>query len=181
MNCQWVKDNLSAYLDGEMSHNDVVSLKKHVEGCNSCGYEYRRISRAWEMLDLWEDKEPPAYMKKAISLKIEKEKTLYWLRFLLPAAAVLLLAISALLFYTETNRNDGKDMIAKSEEPVLNIKKDIQEVNEEEIISNLQLFQEKEFLDSFDTLKKIDYLPLVEEIRENNIKDKRSLLEFLAA
>ncbi len=95
----------------------------------------------------------------------------------MPAAAVFLIAIGIFLFYG--NEGHKKDMMARTEEPSVQVTNAMKHVDEEEIITNLQLFQEKEFYDTLDLLKKIDYLPLVEEVQEKKNNDKSSSLDFI--
>ncbi len=180
MDCQDVKNKLSVYIDGDPDKEQASLVEDHLRGCQICSYEYRRMLKAWETLDLWEDAEPPAYLRKSILYRIKKEKTVKSLKVLIPAAAVLIITAGIFLFYEGSGLKDEKGLITKTQEPLFQAKKDAEEVNEEEIISNLHILQEKDFYDSLDILKKIDYLPLVEEPYENKDNEKSSFLESLS-
>jgi hypothetical protein len=83
------------------------------------------------------------------------------------------------MFNGKSQRIIDRDITGKTEKPSLQVSSIIKDINEDEIILNLQLLKEKEFYDSIETLKKIDYLPLVEEPIEDQDNDRTSSLEFL--
>jgi len=168
MNCQWVQQNLSAYIDNELSIDQKKLVDNHLSLCNQCKSEFDRLFMAWDALSLWEDKRPPLHLKKTILRAVKKEKTFNLLRVLLPIAAVFVIAVSLVLFYRTSNYYDQRVIVKEQRRsqpqipPIESVK-----VDDNEIIKNLQLIEEKEFLESVEVLKTIDYLPLIEETIRN--------------
>jgi predicted anti-sigma-YlaC factor YlaD len=179
MDCHGVRNNISSYIDGEIDDNQAILVKKHIDDCTTCTYEYQRMLKAWKTLELWHEIEPPEYMKKTILYRITHENLTLWRNISLSAAAVLLISISIFMFNGKSQRIIDRDITGKTEKPSLQVSSIIKDINEDEIILNLQLLKEKEFYDSLETLKKIDYLPLVEEPVEEQDNDRTSSLEFL--
>lgn len=177
MNCQWIQDNLSAYMDKELSKAQISEIGAHVRNCAGCRAEYARMSQAWDALNLWEEIEPRPDLRKKIMHAVQEEKRTHWFRIMLPAAAVLLMAMSIYIYVGYFHARSGQDMAVQTEGTAVLTEHDLQNVNEDEIITHLELLQEKDFYDTLDTLEKIDYLPLVEEVMQNFEEEQRSSLE----
>jgi predicted anti-sigma-YlaC factor YlaD len=175
MNCQWVKSNLSAYIDKELHRDQESLIDNHLTECHECKVAYDRLVSAWKALDLWEEIEPPVNSKDKILENVKRQRTYHWLRVALPAAAVLLVAISVVILRLDINSN--VEVLVKNRESQTRNVAEIADINEEEIITNLHLLREKEFYNVLDTLEKIDYLPLVEEVVEGNEPQERSSLQ----
>jgi predicted anti-sigma-YlaC factor YlaD len=177
MSCEWVKDNLFDYLDGELGPSEGLILKEHLQTCTSCSREYEKALKAWEKLDSWEDLPPPKHLQLKILGSIRRRREIKWLNVLVPAAAVLLIITGLAFLYRGAYMNNYHEAAVCDETTPVRLQADITAENEADIISNLQLLREKEFYDSLDKLEKIDYLPLVEE--ETQEEDRRSSLELL--
>ncbi len=167
MNCQWVQQNLSAYIDNELSVDQKELVDSHLSLCNQCKAEFDRLFVAWDALSLWEDKRPPLHLKKTIMRAVKKEKTFNVLRVLLPVAAVFVIAVSIVLFYRVTNYYDQRAIVTEQRRSQPQLPTESVKVDENEIIKNLPLIEEQEFLESVEVLKTIDYLPFVEETIDN--------------
>lgn len=50
MNCAQVRENLAAYLDGELGKDEQALVEEHVAACKACRDEARRLSDAWTLL-----------------------------------------------------------------------------------------------------------------------------------
>jgi hypothetical protein len=182
VSCEWVKDNLFDYIDGELDPVQELVLKKHLHGCAPCRLECEKTLDAWKALDLWEDLPPPGHLRGSILRSIKKGQQARWSKGLLPAAAVFLMALSLGFFLRGTDTKDHRaGTTADNAEPKAPLAY-ITEENEADIIANLQLLREREFYDSLDKLEKIDYLPLVEDLQdEDNEGQQRSALELSAS
>jgi hypothetical protein len=167
MNCQWVKQNLSAYIDNELPYNHKEMVENHLSWCSRCNYEFESIAHAWDALSSWEDKNPPIHLKDSILRAVRKEKTFNLMRLLVPVAAVFIIAVSIVLFYRGGVFFEKQAVVTEQREiqPMLPVESVM--VDENEIIRNLQLLEEKEFLESVEILKTIDYLPLLEDKIDN--------------
>jgi hypothetical protein len=167
MNCEWVRDNISAYIDGELSAGQKEMIDMHLSECRECKAEFNRLSTAWDSLDLWEDEQPPVYLKGAILNAVKREKSSRRLRIFLPVAAVFVIAFSIFLFYGEINHYEKKTVISENTESQQPIQIESTRLDEEEIIKNLQIIENQDFFDSVGMLKEIDYLPVVEDHDDN--------------
>lgn len=180
MICGWAKDNLLDFIDGELEASQVLMLKKHLEDCDRCSHEHEKILNAWKALDAWEDPMPPGHLRENILGSIYRRRTPQGLQRIFSVAAVLLIVIGVAFFYRGTDSKRYQERTADNKSTAVQLHTDITEENENDIIANLQLLREKEFYDSLDKLEKIDYLPLVEDSRNEDEKDKRSSLGLLA-
>lgn len=176
MNCHWIQDNLSAYMDEELSETQIATINAHLRSCTGCRTEYERLSKAWESLDLWEELEPQPELMRKILHAVREEKRSQWFRIMLPAAAVLLIGMGIYLSVGYFHTKSGHDAAGRTDSPAVLTENDLKGINEDEIITHLELLQEKDFYDTLDTLEKIDYLPLAEEVM-HTIDEQRSALE----
>lgn len=167
MNCQWVQENLSAFLDRELPDNQKELVESHLSSCFQCKAECDSLSRAWDTLSSWEDKDPPLHLRDSILRAAKKKKAFDFIRVLLPVAAVFVIAVSIFLFYREGNYYDKQAVLTDQKEIQTTLPVESVMVDENEIIKNLQLLEEKEFLESVEVLKTIDYLPLLDEKSDN--------------
>jgi hypothetical protein len=122
---------------------------------------------AWDSLDLWEDRQPPIYLKEAIRNTVKREKFSRFLRIFLPVAAILVITFSTFLFYGEINHYEKKTVISENTENQPSIQFENARLDEDEIIRNLQIIENQDFFDSVGMLKEIDYLPVVEDHDDN--------------
>jgi hypothetical protein len=176
MNCEWVRDNISTYIDGELTGSRKEMIDSHLSACPECKAEFDRLLTAWDALKLWEDKQPPLYLKEAILKGIKRERSSKLLRILLPVAALLIITFSIVLFYDEINHYDKKTLISEKTKGEILIQTTKGNLDEDEIIANLQIIEEKDFFDSIEMLKNIDYLPVIE-----NYDDKKSSMGYFSA
>jgi hypothetical protein len=167
MNCQWVQQNLSAFIDKELPENQKELVESHLSACFQCKAEFDSLLRAWDTLSSWEDRDPPLQLRDSILRAVKKEKAFNFMRVLLPVAAVLVIAVSIFLFYRGGDYYDKQAVVTDQKEiqPLLPVESVM--ADENEIIKNLQLLEEKEFLESVEVLKTIDYLPLLDEKVDN--------------
>lgn len=166
MNCQWVQQNLSAYIDKELTADQKELIDSHLSLCAQCKSEFERLSMVWDSLSLWEDTPPPLYLKGLI-LGAARKKTFKFASRLLPVAAVFIIAISIFIFYGVLQHGWEKADLAQWKERHQPIPVESVKIEENEIIKNLQLIEEKDFYESVEILKTIDYLPLIEEHTDN--------------
>ncbi len=71
-NCEWAKESISAYLDGELDTEEKVRLESHLNECESCR-EYLRTMRF--IVDEVKNSgvEPPADLHESIMAKIRSD------------------------------------------------------------------------------------------------------------
>ena len=163
MNCQWVQQNFSAYIDNELPQNQKDMIESHLSRCSRCKTELDSISYAWNALSLWEDRNPPVQLKASILKAVKKEKSFNFIRLLLPVAAVFVIALSIVFFYRVVGNHDQMALVTGEREIQQPVSVESVMVDDNEIIKNLQLLEEKDFYETVEVLKTIDYLPLIED------------------
>lgn len=43
VSCQQVKSVLSAYMDHELGHNEILAVSRHLSECNGCNAEFEKM------------------------------------------------------------------------------------------------------------------------------------------
>jgi len=109
MNCTEIRENLAAYLDGEIEGASRRAMDSHLSGCPACLAEKRAQAAAWRLLDLaGAPAAAPAGQRDRILARARSGGSGRVLRFRLPAAAaaaaVLLVAGGAVVYM---NRSHG--------------------------------------------------------------------------
>ena len=111
MKCDEIRENLAAYLDGEIEGAPRRSMDAHLSGCPGCLAEKRAQAAAWRLLDFAGP--PPAAaagQKDRILARVKTAGSGRVLRLRLPAAAAaaaaaVLLAAGGAVVYM--NRSHG--------------------------------------------------------------------------
>jgi len=52
VNCKWFRENLSAYIDGELDFLKRWRIKRHLKRCSGCGREYRQLKKIHKLSKL---------------------------------------------------------------------------------------------------------------------------------
>ena len=71
MNCEKIKTQLSAYIDGELSEEHSAFIRKHLADCDSCRYEEQLLHKTSRLLGNWEDVRAPDGFCEALLAKAE--------------------------------------------------------------------------------------------------------------
>ncbi len=116
MNCEKVKAQLSAYIDGEATEDDATVIKGHIAVCADCAQAERLLRKTSQLLKSWENVPAPdgfceALLVKAESMSRRPRRSLIpavrpfagpgaFVRVAVYGAAVLLLCV-AFLFFTK--------------------------------------------------------------------------------
>ncbi len=106
MECPSIQEQLSAYLDGEISLEDQVNVKCHLESCESCAREYEQLRRMTQALgqiryqmptDMW-----PQIQQRITERSLARRRPRlgeWWTPFWRPLAAAALLVFGALAYF----------------------------------------------------------------------------------
>lgn len=113
MNCEWVRDNISSFMDGELNSEMKEMMERHLAECSGCKAEFDRFESAWDVLSMWKDEQPPAYLKESIFKAVKDTRSSRLLRILLPVAAVLVMALGVVLFYGKVNHFDRETVVSE--------------------------------------------------------------------
>lgn len=71
MNCEEVKVQLSAYIDGETSEEDTNVIDEHIAVCNDCAQTEQALRRSSQMLKSWENVPAPEGFCEAVLARAE--------------------------------------------------------------------------------------------------------------
>lgn len=99
MSCRELREQFSAYLDGELPPEEAQAVSRHVEGCAECARELDDLRRTIEALAEWPVLKAPEGLKAKILAKLEVEsgsgkgRAVSRMRSLWPAAAAIIVAV----------------------------------------------------------------------------------------
>lgn len=167
MDCKSVQALLNSYLDGDLVSDVHEQVHRHCQSCSSCSVARERITRAWDHLDLLAEASPPATLRQRVLTEIRRNRLIRKASMIVPIAAALIIIFGYVIFSGLPGTPEKGRLARVADEPVIQAAAEGEPINEEELIGNLQILREQEFFDSIDTLRKIDYLPLVDDIQEN--------------
>jgi len=58
MNCCFAKSRMSSYLDGELSGDEMLAMRRHVENCGTCRARYESESAAKRLITALPERDP---------------------------------------------------------------------------------------------------------------------------
>jgi len=73
MECQDIRKNLSAYLEGMVSPEDQELIDQHLASCRDCSTVLYELNRTGEVLKSLKEVEPPPWMKQKIMARVREE------------------------------------------------------------------------------------------------------------
>lgn len=71
MDCEKVKAQLSAYIDGEVAGKDAAFIREHIAICVDCSQEEQSLRKTSELLRYWENTPAPDGFCEALLAKAE--------------------------------------------------------------------------------------------------------------
>ncbi len=160
------RDDLSAYLDGELSADEAERVRSTVEADPAWADALRELGELDALLDAWAPPEAPADLGERIIAAADhrpRGRVLSWPKVFagaMAAAAAILLAIGVGLRVSETTPETEREEIARPEperpsEPI-----DPADMTEEQIdefaVENLGFFKDYDVLTDFETLEAIE-------------------------
>ncbi len=160
--CKKHREDLIAYMDGELSEKQARRVELHLEECPGCSAELAQMKTAMESLSLWDAVEPSAdfdrvFQRKLNAVRIDEPETRKWAglydlfktlvtpRFTLAATAVCAAVIVMVSVFTAGIRTD----IPQDQ---LHIATDM------ELFLDLEIIENSEALENFDVITFLDVL-----------------------
>lgn len=58
MNCKYIRNMFSAYMDGELNTEQAQTVKLHLKTCDNCHQQFQEYKNSWKLLDLCSPIEP---------------------------------------------------------------------------------------------------------------------------
>ena len=113
MTCEKVKSLLSAYLDRELDSYELRQIELHLLDCKSCKEECQTLRKTKNLLGILDSPKLPEEfwpeLKDQINSPYPKPKTYsrLFLKIIIPAAALLILAILPLTLIIQTKTSKG--------------------------------------------------------------------------
>lgn len=117
MNCKDFQDNISLYIDDELSTEEKKQFEEHLQSCESCENELKVYQKISSILQNTKQEElPEGYCKrlhyKLKSINIVKKKSTNWMKYASLAAAVVVIVVVS-------SKNNFGMKSAKSENAVM--------------------------------------------------------------
>lgn len=108
MRCEWVSENLSAYLDGEVNFFIRLIIKRHLKKCHQCARRFNQLQRLDRLskLILIKRGTPDFYerLQERLVLKSVKKKNPrhwdVWLTLPYPGKIAIALGLILLIFFS---------------------------------------------------------------------------------
>jgi anti-sigma factor RsiW len=72
--CPKVSENLSAFLDGELSVQERQHVEGHLRLCNSCKKEYHRLTEAIAIMREWHGISPSETFDRQFQKRLQKQR-----------------------------------------------------------------------------------------------------------
>ena len=151
MDCEKIRQELVAYLDGELGGGAADEVRKHLDRCPACRLEADRLSAAGGIFDSIGEIEPAAdftarVMRKALSAPEQPAASgLRIVRHLVTAAAAAAILIALTLWLAVPSSGPGLSP------------------DEAEIVQNLEVLENMELLEDMEMLSEMDLLLEYEE------------------
>lgn len=88
MACHTIQEFFSAYLDGELSPDQMEMVARHLASCSTCRREYQVWQQLWEALAAAPQKAPPDLRDRVLARLPRQDKP--WWRHMALAASLLI-------------------------------------------------------------------------------------------
>ena len=75
MNCKYFEQNIDAFLDKDLSENEILNIEDHLEECPDCQKKFKSYKKSNSIMrNIFKNTPPPQSLKKTILSKTLKEK-----------------------------------------------------------------------------------------------------------
>lgn len=100
MNCEEARMLLDAYIDGELTAEEMLALENHAKACNACAEEMKAALLLKDTLAHMDDElavplQAQAAWRNAVRAESKKKNSRKWLRGVYAAAAALIVVLGA--------------------------------------------------------------------------------------
>jgi len=154
MDCSRTREELTAYLDGELGESRVAEVARHLELCPSCKLLARQLEAAGAVLEEIPEIEPAGdftakALERALATRMEPAVSpLRFLKRLVPAAAAAAIIVVAVLWLVVPSGPASLEDLT----PV-----------EKEIVQNMEVLENLELLEDMEVLSELELLLEYEE------------------
>jgi len=152
MNCDWVKDKIFSYLDGEITPEDRGKIEVHLAACPACAEELACFTNIQKTAQVLDELKPSDYFELRLKRRLEaspkfsigswfKKRRLAW-AFTLPVLVVLSFII--VRFYSSRRT---ANLLRASSTPSVQVEADYYYLDTESASPDIQYVEEKEIED----------------------------------
>jgi anti-sigma factor RsiW len=142
-NCENRKEEILEYLEGSRDDARTAELKAHLDRCDTCRATLAEYERSWEMLDHYPAPEASEDFVSRTLAAVQEDRAaggrLWIRRTAVAVAAGLILAVA--LFFALKPAAPGEESAADDLAQVEQV--------EEELLENLDLLEDLEFLEEY--------------------------------
>jgi len=92
-----IEQQLSAYLDGELTPEWAAEVREHLAGCAACRADLEGLRAVKRLLGALPVPEPPGDLETAILARVERARRWWWLPRPRPAVALAAAALTVVL------------------------------------------------------------------------------------
>ena len=165
MNCNDLKNMISAYMDGELKGPEHHLIKKHLATCRSCRKEVENQEKIWQLLGEYEGIDPsPDYAERFWnrvenrSSWREKIRSIFGPGDMRPrwvpavGLACVLIVVSTIAIRLQFPPPELNNVIASLSEIDLDMVASVDILEDYEIIQEIDFFSDLEFIERLDQL-----------------------------
>ena len=125
MNCNYIKNSIIDYLEGNISEKERVEIENHLPGCEKCRILVKEVSSIWnDMVSPSEPEISPFFWQKLQRRILEYERSERWyikiienpFKYLKPVTVGLLFAVGVFFGYELGNSYINREMSIYQEE-----------------------------------------------------------------
>jgi anti-sigma factor RsiW len=109
-----IGQQLSAYLDGELTADEMAEVRQHLEGCPACRADIEELQRMKRLLARLQPPEVPRTFEAELLARIDRRSLMGWLQWPRPAMALAAVALAVILVAVPLVR-DHRDRLRASE------------------------------------------------------------------
>ncbi|MHC5038930.1 MAG: anti-sigma factor family protein [Planctomycetota bacterium] len=179
MRCEELRENLSAWLDGELTPSESAPVEGHLQDCPACQERVKELRALWNLLGADTDQEPTPEFPARVHRRIREGRTASLRRRALfstaaAAAAVLLFLIGMVVMGQREMPSPGsgeRSGAGATSEPdaFAEVEKAVQE--------DPELLEILNHLDALGEIELLENLPLFEKMDEFQAKGADDLVE----
>jgi anti-sigma factor RsiW len=108
MECSRIKKRLSAYLDGEVSEDERITISEHLGQCDACQKELTSLSKVVDVLGRIEEMEVPPYfmtrLKQQVRAQVKPKPFFQRIRSMVLSAATAIAVVVSILAGSQMGR-----------------------------------------------------------------------------
>jgi anti-sigma factor RsiW len=124
MNCQTCQSQLSAYLDAELTGEQMIKVRRHLQECPTCAEEAESVKTLLSALGSMKMEQPPAGFEQRLMASLPADRKPIKVKriavFGLAAASSLAAAAAATAFFLMSTSVDEPTASAKPVPPRIN-------------------------------------------------------------